>query len=105
MNLIKEKSWLVDGYVLNARVRSDRCKDCLFNPQMVSGNNDDPDLLLYGCDTVKCKHVLIRVNLAENNNPLWILRSPLEGQEFGIEVSEKDLDLRNKLALENEQIQ
>lgn len=78
MSLFKEKSWvvrLVDGYVLNDRVRASRCRDCLFTPQLVLGNNGDTNLMLYGCNISECKHVLIRVNLSENTRLLWTIES------------------------------
>ena len=68
LSLIKEKSWsvkIVNGYVLNNQVRSDLCKDCAATPTLVVGNYGDPDLLLYGCNGHKCKHVLIRMKFSD----------------------------------------
>jgi hypothetical protein len=34
---------------------------------MILGNNDDPDMFLYGCSGHKCKHVLIRLKFIETD--------------------------------------
>ncbi|MCW4019314.1 MAG: hypothetical protein NWF00_11660 [Candidatus Bathyarchaeota archaeon] len=68
MSLTKPKSWsvnLVNGYLLNGEVRADHCKGCDGKTKLLIGNNGDPDLFLYGCNTHKCKHVLIRLKFDE----------------------------------------
>ncbi len=87
MSIFKEKSWsvkLVEGYVLNNLVRSDHCKGCASNTNLVVNNTGTPDLLLYGCNGHKCKHILIRMKFpavdqavfTQTQKPL-ILKSPL----------------------------
>ncbi|MCW4009686.1 MAG: hypothetical protein NWF05_03580 [Candidatus Bathyarchaeota archaeon] len=68
MNVVKEKSWsvrLVDGYILNSQVRAERCKGCESTTKLIAGNNSDPDLILYGCNGHKCKHILIRTKVSK----------------------------------------
>jgi hypothetical protein len=68
LSLIKEKSWSVkleNGYVLGSQVKANRCKGCESTAKLVAGNNDNPDLLLYGCHGHRCKHVLIRVKVPD----------------------------------------
>jgi len=63
---VKEKSWsvrLTFGYVLNGQVRSEYCGNCDSKAKLIAGNNDDSNLILYGCDSRRCKHVLMRVDL------------------------------------------
>ena len=85
--MYKEKSWsvkLVEGYVLNNLVRSNHCKGCDSTARLVVNNNGNPDLLLYGCNGHKCKHILIRMKFpevdqavfAQSQNPVT-LRSPI----------------------------
>jgi hypothetical protein len=66
LQLIKEKSWvvrLVEGHVLRGEVSSDFCRECNLAPKLIIGNNGDENLLLYGCDTHQCKHIMLRVRL------------------------------------------
>lgn len=61
---IKEKSWsvlLVKGYVLNDQVRAVRCENCKSTTEVLTGNYNNPNLLLYGCRDSKCKHRLLRL--------------------------------------------
>jgi hypothetical protein len=67
----KVKSWsvkVVDGYILNNQVRSVQCKGCDSATKLVVGNNDDPNLILYGCGGHKCKHTLIRMDFGAANS-------------------------------------
>jgi len=69
LSLVKEKSWavkIVDGYVLDSQVRADHCRGCEAKTKLVVASNGNPDLLLYGCNSHKCKHVLIRMNFSES---------------------------------------
>ncbi len=68
MSWAKHKSWsviLVDGHILNGEVRADHCRNCDSKTKIISGNNGDPDLFLYGCSGHKCKNVLIRMKFIE----------------------------------------
>ena len=70
MYSVKEKSWSVRitfGYVTNGQVRSHNCGNCAFNAKLVIGNNDNSNLLLYGCDTRKCRHILMKVDLGSSD--------------------------------------
>jgi len=70
LSFVKVKSWsvkVVDGYILNDQVRSAQCKGCDSATKLVVGNNDDPNLILYGCGDHKCKHTLIRMNFSSEN--------------------------------------
>jgi hypothetical protein len=63
---VKEKSWsvrLASGYVLNGQVRSEYCGNCESKAKLIAGNNYDSNLILYGCDSKRCRHVLMRVDL------------------------------------------
>ncbi len=76
MSFYKVKSWsvkVVDGYILNDQVRSAQCKGCDSATKLVVGNNDDPNLILYGCGGHKCKHTLIRMDFGSANN--WVVAS------------------------------
>jgi len=67
MYSIKEKSWsvrLTFGHVLNGRVRSEYCGNCDSIAKLIIGNNDNSNLVLYGCAAKKCRHVLLRVNFS-----------------------------------------
>ena len=71
MSFVKVKSWsvkVVDGYILNDQVRSAQCRGCDSATKLVVGNNDDPNLILYGCGGHKCKHTLIRMNFGSENS-------------------------------------
>ena len=73
MSFYKVKSWsvkVVDGYILNNQVRSAQCKGCDSATKLVVGNNDDPNLILYGCGGHKCKHTLIRMDFGAANS--WV---------------------------------
>ena len=77
MSFPKEKSWsvkLVDGYVLNSQIRANRCKGCDYTSKLLVSNNGNPDLLLYGCNTHKCRHILIRMKFSEVDQA--VLRQP-----------------------------
>ncbi len=66
MVLAKEKSWVVrlaNGYVLDGQVAAVMCQDCNLTPQLVLQHHDNPSLLLYGCSSLKCRHVLIRLKV------------------------------------------
>ena len=84
LGFFREKSWsvrLINGYVLDSKVRADQCRDCDSNTKLVVGNNSNPDLLLYGCNGHKCKHILIRLKVPEEDEtPLTLpslnVRSP-----------------------------
>jgi hypothetical protein len=68
MSLFKEKSWsvkLVNGYVLDSQVKAERCRGCESTAKPVTGNNSDKDMMLYGCNGHKCRHMLIRMNFAD----------------------------------------
>jgi hypothetical protein len=80
LSLVKEKSWsvkLVNGYILNSQVKADHCKGCESTARLVAGNNDNPDLLLYGCYGHRCKHVLIRVRVPDAYPTVSIQNSEL----------------------------
>lgn len=67
MYSVKDKSWSVrlsSGYVLNGQVRSNYCGTCDSKAKLIAGNDDDSNLVLYGCDAKKCRHVLMRVDLS-----------------------------------------
>ena len=69
-NFAKEKSWsvkLLSGFISNNQVRSDKCKGCASSTQLIVGNNDDPNLALWGCNGHKCKHILIRMKFEPQN--------------------------------------
>jgi hypothetical protein len=71
LSFVKVKSWsvkVVDGYILNDQVRSAQCKGCDSAAKLVVGNNDDPNLILYGCGGHKCKHTLIRMDFGSENS-------------------------------------
>jgi hypothetical protein len=76
MSVTKEKSWsvkLVEGSVLSDQVRAEKCKGCDRIPQLIVGNDDESNLVLYGCVSQKCRHSLIRVDLnrEHGNGALW----------------------------------
>ena len=76
LGFFREKSWavrLVNGYILDSQVKADQCRDCDSNTKLVVSNNNDPDLLLYGCNGHKCKHILIRIKFPEENQTLLIV--------------------------------
>jgi len=63
----KLKSWsvfLVEGYLINEQVRALRCENCKSNTEILVTNHHNPNLLLYGCRDNKCKHCLLRLDLA-----------------------------------------
>ena len=69
MYSIKEKSWsvrLAFGQVLNGRVRSEQCGNCDSVAKLIIGNNDDSNLVLYGCNSKSCKHILMRVDFTSS---------------------------------------
>lgn len=71
MRWAKHKSWrvvLVDGHIINSEVRANHCRNCDCQTKMVSGNNNDPDLFLYGCGGNKCRNVLIRMKFIETDH-------------------------------------
>lgn len=81
LNLAKEKSWsvkLVDGYVLGSQVRAERCRGCQATAKLVAGNDSDKNLVLFGCNSQKCRHMLIRMNLAESPDVLLTVSHPEE---------------------------
>jgi hypothetical protein len=87
----RDKSWtvrLVNGYVLDNRVRSEHCRDCDSIAKLVVSNNSNPDLLLYGCNGHKCKHNLIRIKFPEADQtpitfpPLTVKSSEANLQEI-----------------------
>jgi len=62
---VKEKSWsvlLIEGYILNDQVRSQRCENCRSISEVLIKNYNNPNLLLYGCKDGKCKHRLLRLD-------------------------------------------
>lgn len=78
LSIHKEKSWsvkLVEGSVLGDQVRAEQCKGCDRTPQLVIGNNDESNMLLYGCVSQKCRHSLIRVDLSRDprNDPFMVM--------------------------------
>ncbi len=92
MSIYKEKSWsvkLVEGHVSGDQVRSERCKGCDRTPNLIIGNNDEVNLLLYGCGGHKCKHNLIRIDLNRENKtePLMIVASTAEAIAVGEELA------------------
>lgn len=90
MYSIKEKSWSVrlsSGYVLNGQVRSNYCGTCDSKAKLIAGNDDDSNLVLYGCDAKKCRHVLMRVNL-----------SPAGPQSFSSIESPEPLQITQQVA-------
>jgi len=58
---------LVNGYILNNEVRAQLCGTCKCETKILVGNYSNPNLLLYGCKDTKCKHHLLRIDLAEEN--------------------------------------
>jgi|GEM_PF-1928248 len=62
---IKEKSWsvlLIKGYVMNNQVRAERCENCRSTTEVLTANQGNPNLLLYGCKDSKCKHRMLRLD-------------------------------------------
>jgi hypothetical protein len=65
----KEKSWsvlLVKGYVTNNQVRAERCENCKSTTEVLAANHGNPNLLLYGCKDIKCKHRMLKLNFDDN---------------------------------------
>lgn len=61
----KEKSWsvlLVKGYVRNNQVRAERCENCKSTTEVLAANYGNPNLLLYGCKDIKCKHRMLKLD-------------------------------------------
>jgi hypothetical protein len=86
LGMFKEKSWsvrLVNGYILNNQVKSDLCKGCESATKLIAGNNDDPDLLLFGCAGHRCKHVLIRLKFFEADHSTLVQSLPVFGSTIG----------------------
>ncbi len=66
MSFAKQKSWsvkLLQGYVEKGKVRIKRCGDCNSTAHLVAENLGKPELLLFGCHSLKCKGLLLRLNL------------------------------------------
>ena len=79
--IVKEKSWsvkLVDGYVLDSQVRAERCRGCQATTKLVAGNDSDKDLVLFGCNSQKCRHMLIRMNVAKAPDVMLTVGHPEE---------------------------
>ncbi len=65
---VKEKSWsvrLLNGYVVDDEVRSDKCENCKSKTEILVSNYTNPNLLLYGCKDNKCKHRFLRIDLSK----------------------------------------
>jgi hypothetical protein len=61
---IKEKSWasrIVEGHLINGKVRAERCSDCKSSCKLVTFGCGNSNSILYGCSGHKCKHILINV--------------------------------------------
>ena len=61
----KEKSWsvlLIKGYILNDHVRAERCLNCKLEPELLVASCNNPNVLLYGCSSSKCKQRLLRLD-------------------------------------------
>jgi hypothetical protein len=61
----KEKSWsvlLTKGYVVNDQVRAERCENCKSTTEALTSNYGNPNLLLYGCKDIKCKHRMLKLD-------------------------------------------
>ncbi len=89
LSLFKEKSWsvkLVNGYASNSQVRADRCKGCESTTKFVVGNNNDEDLVLYGCNGHKCKHILIRMNFSELSSAMETLGPSVETLQISTSI-------------------
>jgi hypothetical protein len=62
---LKEKSWsvlLIRGYVTNNQVRAERCENCKSTTEVLTLNQGNPNLMLYGCKDSKCKHRMLRLD-------------------------------------------
>jgi len=73
---LKDKSRvkLINAYILNNQVRAQQCGNCKCETKILVGNYSNPNLLLYGCKDTKCKHHLLRIDLAEENARQMMLR-------------------------------
>jgi hypothetical protein len=61
----KEKSWsvlLIKGYVMNDQVRAERCENCRSTTEKLTANQGNPNLLLYGCKDIKCRHRMLKLD-------------------------------------------
>ena len=61
----KEKSWsvrLAQSYIIKDQVRANFCQDCKSVSEIIVRNFNNPNLVLYGCKDIKCKHRLLRLN-------------------------------------------
>ena len=68
---IREKSWsvlLIKGYVMNDQVRAERCENCKSTTEVLTSNQGNPNLLLYGCKDLKCKHRMLRLNFEDGDS-------------------------------------
>ena len=69
-NFVKKNSGsviLVEGFLLNNRVRTEHCKDCVSSAKVIVGNLSNPNLVLFGCNSQKCRQNLIRLEIVEEN--------------------------------------
>ncbi len=70
---VKEKSWsvkLIKGYILNNQVRNNYCGTCKSTSRPVAGNYNDPNIVLFGCNDRKCKHILMRMKIGSEADEL-----------------------------------
>ena len=61
---IKDKSWssrIVEGHLINGKVRAEQCVDCRSSCELVTFYRGDSNSILCGCKGHKCKHILIHV--------------------------------------------
>jgi hypothetical protein len=86
----KEKSWsvlLIKGYVMNDQVRAERCENCRSTTEVLTANQGNPNLLLYGCKDSKCKHRMLRLNFDEGVSrklPFESITSPVPCKESSV---------------------
>jgi len=56
---------LAKAYVLNDQVRALPCENCRSTSEVLRINFGNPNLSLYACKDVKCKHRLLRLDFAQ----------------------------------------
>ncbi len=88
----REKSWsvrLTNGYVLDGQVKSARCRGCERKPKLLIGNDNNPDLVLFGCEGSRCRHTLIRMNLRQASEQKMLMIKLAEAKLMQAQIRKK----------------